>query len=230
MSAPTAENPGKRARKRAETERAILDTGRRHLARDGAAGLSLRAVARDLGMVSSAVYRYVASRDELLTLLIVQAYDSLGDAVDAALIPGASAEERFRQIGRAVRAWALDHPEQFALVYGSPVPGYHAPGEQTGGPGTRVTNRLLEAFSDMAPGRSDEDPRAAAALAPIMRMVGQVHPGLGASAMSRGLSAWLLVLGAVRAESFEEFGADAFADPAAWFEVVLDQALELLGR
>ena len=68
--------------------RDIVRIGRQHLATDGAAALSLRAVARDLGLVSSAVYRYVASRDELLTLLVVDGYDELGDAVDAALERG----------------------------------------------------------------------------------------------------------------------------------------------
>ena len=65
--------------------RRVLEIGRQHLADYGAAALSLRAVTRDLGMVSSAVYRYVASRDELLTLLVVDAYTELGDAVDARL-------------------------------------------------------------------------------------------------------------------------------------------------
>src|SRR6188768_2046007 len=74
-----------RSRAREQTMRDIVRIGRQHLATDGAAALSLRAVARDLGVVSSAVYRYVESRDELLTLLVVDGYDELGDAVDAAV-------------------------------------------------------------------------------------------------------------------------------------------------
>ena len=76
-----------RERARAEITREILAAGRRHLATDGAAALSLRAIARDLGMASSAVYRYVASRDDLLTRLIIDAYDSLGAAADQLNIP-----------------------------------------------------------------------------------------------------------------------------------------------
>ena len=71
-----------RARVRAELTAEIKETARRHLAAEGAANLSLRAVARDLGMVSSALYRYFASRDELLTALIVDAYNSMGEAAD----------------------------------------------------------------------------------------------------------------------------------------------------
>ena len=112
----------------------------RHLATEGAAALSLRAVARDLGLVSSAVYRYVASRDELLTLLVVDGYDELGDAVDAALerVDTADFAGRLAAIGRATRAWALAEPATYALLFGSPVPGYEAPAEQTTGPGIRV--------------------------------------------------------------------------------------------
>ncbi len=75
---------GARARARIEVTAAIKDEARRQLAADGAAKLSLRAVARELGMVSSALYRYFPSRDDLLTALIIDAYDSLGDAAEAA--------------------------------------------------------------------------------------------------------------------------------------------------
>src|SRR5215813_9642634 len=72
-----------RERARAEITAEIIEAGRRHLATDGAAGLSLRAIARELGMASSAVYRYVASRDDLLTRLIIDAYDALGAAAES---------------------------------------------------------------------------------------------------------------------------------------------------
>src|ERR1700731_5031045 len=75
---------GKRRDSRERIEAQIIELGRRHLVEHGAAGLSLRAIARDLGMVSSAVYRYVSSRDELLTLLLIDAYSDLADTVDRA--------------------------------------------------------------------------------------------------------------------------------------------------
>ncbi|PRC48129.1 TetR family transcriptional regulator, partial [Mycobacterium sp. ITM-2017-0098] len=75
---------GKRQETRDRIERQIIDLGRTHLVTHGAAGLSLRAIARELGMVSSAVYRYVGSRDELLTLLLVDAYTELAEAVERA--------------------------------------------------------------------------------------------------------------------------------------------------
>ena len=107
-----------RARAREQTMRDIVRIGRAHLATEGAAALSLRAVARDLGIVSSAVYRYVASRDDLLTLLVVDGYDELGDAVDAAEAKVARDDHagRMRAIGRAVRTWALAEPATYALL------------------------------------------------------------------------------------------------------------------
>jgi AcrR family transcriptional regulator len=121
--------PGARARVRAETTRAILDEARRQLAEHGAAALSLRSVAREVGMVSSAVYRYVASRDELLTRLIIEAYDALGERAEAACDPSESPRTQWRAVWRAVRAWAHEHPAEYGLIYGTPVPGYAAPAE-----------------------------------------------------------------------------------------------------
>src|SRR6478609_10219906 len=94
-----------RQRARTQTVADIIRLGRRHLALHGAAALSLRAVARDLGVVSSAVYRYVESRDELLTLLLIDAFNELGDEVDVAIeaVPGDDHAGRFMAWGRALR-------------------------------------------------------------------------------------------------------------------------------
>src|SRR5262249_48214549 len=113
-----------RERARAEITKEILDAGRRHLATDRATGISLRAIARDLGMASSAVYRYVASRDELLTKLIIDAYDSLGAAAETseAAVDRADLLGRWTTICTTVRHWAITNPNEYALIYGSPVP------------------------------------------------------------------------------------------------------------
>lgn len=128
-----------RARVRAQLTAEILDVARHQLARSGAAGLSLRAVARELGMVSSAVYRYFPSRDDLLTALIVEGYDTLGEAAERAEAAVAPADllGRWETVCLAVREWALAHPHEYALLYGSPVPGYAAP-QDTVAPAGRV--------------------------------------------------------------------------------------------
>src|SRR3954466_14362445 len=111
---------GKRQETRDRIEREIVEVGRRHLVTEGAAALSLRAVARELGMVSSAVYRYVASRDDLLTLLIIEAYDALGAGAEAGAAPRRSRNPvtRFVAAARAIRTWAVANPHGFALLYG----------------------------------------------------------------------------------------------------------------
>ena len=130
---------GKRQETREQIEASIIELGRRQLVDRGAAGLSVRAIARDLGMVSSAVYRYVSSRDELLTLLLVDAYSDLADTVDRARENvGDLWSDDVVAIARAARRWALTYPARWALLYGSPVPGYHAPPDRTTPAGTRV--------------------------------------------------------------------------------------------
>jgi AcrR family transcriptional regulator len=217
-----------RARAREQTMRDIVRIGRTHLATEGAAALSLRAVARDLGVVSSAVYRYVASRDDLLTLLVVDGYDELGDAVDAALARVARDDfaGRLRAIGRAVRAWALAEPATYALLFGSPVPGYRAPAERTTGPGTRVIARLVEVWEDAwvaGAVRVDEAPvtprRLSRDLARIRREMGITAPD---ELIARGVLVWAAVFGCVSFEVFGQYGPDTFTQPQELFEHQLE--------
>jgi len=210
--------PGTRARARAETTRAILDEARRQLAEQGAAALSLRSVAREVGMVSSAVYRYVASRDELLTRLIVEAYDAVGERAEAARDPDAPPRAQWRAVWRAVRSWGLEHPAEYALIYGSPVPGYAAPAD-TVRPASRVTTLLLRITVEAAAaGRvPEEDIRdaeaepVAGALAPIRSYL---LPGVPAPLVQRALMVWTNLFGVV---SFELFGQlhNVVAEPRA---------------
>jgi AcrR family transcriptional regulator len=121
--------PTARSRAREALTEEIKASARQQLASDGAAALSLRAIARDLGMASSAIYRYFPSRDELVTALVIDAYDDLGARLEAsgAATSGSSFDRRFLHLARALRSWAREHPHDHALVYGSPIPGYRAP-------------------------------------------------------------------------------------------------------
>lgn len=197
-----------RARARAEITGEILAAGRRQLAEVGAAQLSLRAVARELGMVSSAVYRYVASRDELLTLLIVDSYDSLGDAAEAAAERSRRRNPRNRwvDVALAVRTWAVEHPNEYALVYGSPVPGYQAP-EDTVVPGTRVS-RLLVGIVAEAAASGPLVPSLALDLTPataaqLRELADLLEVDLPVDVLGAALVAWTQLFGLL---SFEVFG------------------------
>ena len=113
----------------------ILAVAGQHVARDGAAALSLRSIARDLGMAPSALYRYFDGRDALLSALILGAYEALASEAERAAdraerdVPPATAGDAARWVAvpRALRGWALAHPHQWGLIFGTPVPGYQAP-------------------------------------------------------------------------------------------------------
>ena len=212
-----------RERVRAELTREIADAARRQLATEGAAGLSLRAVARELGMVSSAVYRYFPSRDDLLTTLIIDGYNAIGEAVERAEAGCARPDHGGRWLAacRAVRAWALAHPHEYALVYGSPVPGYRAP-EQTIGPASRVALVLGKIVSDAhAAGALDPPavcPAPPAAFGPdAQRLRDGVLAGVPDAAAARALASWASLFGLVSFELFGQF-ENVVTDRAAYFD------------
>ncbi|WP_083649183.1 TetR/AcrR family transcriptional regulator [Cellulosimicrobium sp. CUA-896] len=149
-----------RALARETLTREILDAARARLASTGPAELSLRAVARDVGMVSSAVYRYFPSRDALLTALLVECYDELGAAVEQAeaAVVRDDVEGRWLAACRALRTWCVGRPGDFALLYGTPVPGYAAP-RDTVEPATRVVRALVRVVADAAARARDRSPR-----------------------------------------------------------------------
>jgi AcrR family transcriptional regulator len=221
-----------RARVRAEMTEEIKAAARRHLAADGA-NLSLRAVARELGMVSSALYRYFASRDDLLTALIVDAYDAVGAAAERA----EAAVDRDDLLGRwlatchGVRQWALENPHEYALIFGSPVPGYRAPAD-TIAPASRIpvliggivrdgyaAGTLPADLGVIVPGPVNIELAAAAE---------QVAPGAPPSLLARGMTAWMQLFGAL---SFELFGQlnNVVEDRAAFFDYQMRSVAGLIG-
>jgi AcrR family transcriptional regulator len=219
-----------RERVRAEITREITDVARAQLAADGAAALSLRAVARELGMVSSAVYRYFGSRDELLTALIIDGYNALGAAVEQA--DAARARDdfpgRWQAATAAIRDWALAHPHEYALLYGSPVPGYEAPAD-TIVPAARsaaVFGRLVSDAHAAAALTSPAAPAPPAALTTdLLQLRHAIMPGVPDAIMAAALAAWPAVFGLV---SFELFGQlnNVITDRGTYFA----HAVAALGR
>jgi AcrR family transcriptional regulator len=194
-----------RARVRAELTDEIKTVARRHLATDGA-NLSLRAVAREMGMVSSALYRYFPSRDQLLTALIIDAYDALGSAAEAAeaAVPRTDLLGRWLATCHATRDWAVANPHEYALIYGSPVPGYRAP-QDTVPAATRVPLIMGAILRDATAGTAVA---ATTSLPePLRGEVAAVRdlaaPGAPVGIFALGMTAWIHLFGAV---SFEVFG------------------------
>jgi AcrR family transcriptional regulator len=113
-----------RAQVRAEVKQAAL----RQLAESGPAGLSVSAIGKELGVSGPALYRYFASREELLTELVIDAYHDLADALRAAIsdAPTQAPRTRLEALARGYRSWALAQPHRYRLLFGPPLPGYDA--------------------------------------------------------------------------------------------------------
>jgi AcrR family transcriptional regulator len=209
----TSAPAGARARVRAELTREIKSIAREQLSEVGAAALSLRAVAREMNMASSAVYRYFPSRDDLLTALIVDAYDAVGAAaeLDEADVRRTDYVGRWMATARAVREWAITHAQEFALIYGSPVPGYQAP-QDTIDPASRIPLLLLGIVNDCAaagklnsgteqPGAAQPMPKALRA--DLLQLGEQAAPDLNPHQLARVALGYVELIGTI---SFELFG------------------------
>jgi AcrR family transcriptional regulator len=134
----------RRERQRAATFEEIKTAALSQIAEVGAPSLSLRGVAREIGMSPAGLYRYYDGRDELLTDLIADAYNDLAAAVESAIgVGGDSMHDRFAAGMRAYRRWGREHPNRFLLIFGTPIPGYEAP---EGGPTVEGNRRMGEAF------------------------------------------------------------------------------------
>lgn len=203
--------------RRAAMLTAVLEVARRQLGEVGPSALSLRSIAREVGVVPSALYRYLPGRDAILTELIRTGYERLGTAVDGAEAEIARADlaGRWRTVWRTTRAWCVANPHEYALLYGTPLIGYAAPPD-TVVPATRVVVALariaLEGSADAAPSPPDRpDTAVAAVLQEDVARVLAALPGLGLEppddvvpdTVLRVLEAWTLLFGAI---SFEIFG------------------------
>jgi len=250
-------NPASRAatareRARAELSREIKEEARRQLAASGADGLSLRAVAKELGMVSSALYRYYPSRDDLLTVLIIDAYNALGAAAEDAIAAGdpGPARERWIAACHAVRGWALANPHEYALIYGSPVPGYRAP-QATIEPAGRVALAFAGLLGEaLARGELDgtagsdvgelpvTGPLAAQAGA-LSAAIAQSAPGIGGAGAAvaatvppdvlvRAVIAWTQLFGMTSFELFGQF-VGSFEPADALFAYAAEQLAAFVG-
>jgi AcrR family transcriptional regulator len=230
-----------RARVRAEMIDEIKEAARRQLATEGA-NLSLRAIARELGVVSSALYRYFASRDELLTALIIDAYNAIGEAgerADAAITERLDLTRRWFAVANSWREWALAHPAEYALIHGSPVPGYAAPAD-TLAPASR---RFLVIAAIIRDGR--QSGILAPAPAPVRTPTGRppipaplhaeldaVAAALGAEAetdlTARALIAVTELFGALNFELFGQLN-NTIDERHDWFDLQARMMADLIG-
>jgi AcrR family transcriptional regulator len=230
-----------RDRIRDEVTREIIDVARAHLAIEGAAALSLRSIARDLEMAPSALYRYFSSRDALLSALILGAYESLADGAEAA--SGATAatpgrpSERWAAVPRAMRAWALDRPQEWGLIFGSPVPGYQAP-EETVVPYTRLAAALVaplvecQADGTLRPPAvqsPESSPTHRDALAASLQPVAEaLLPDLPTATVALALQSFTTLIGVISLEVFGHW-RNTVLQPDVFFEETIGNLAASVG-
>lgn len=217
--------------RRDTTLAAIRTAGLRLLAEGGAEALTVRGVARELSLVPSALYRYVRSRDELITMLIDSAAGDLSDTVQVALenSPG-DLRARWRAFAYALRSWMLAHPHEWLLIQGVPIPGYQGAGQRSREVETRVHLMLVRLGADAE----------AAGLRPAISGGPEhpVMPGL-ASFLSAagvriseetalaGLAGWHLLAGALYAEQLQQAGSE-LVDHARYYDAMVAASERLL--
>jgi AcrR family transcriptional regulator len=223
-----------RERVREEMTAEILAVAGDHVARDGAAALSLRSIARDLGMAPSALYRYFDGRDALLSGLILLAYEALADeaerAADEAERDGLAV--RWLGVPRAVRLWALERPHQWGLIFGTPVPGFHAP-EDTIEPYTRLAfalvRPLLAAHEEGSlSGDEDRRPITDELRAAVVPVTEGLLPGMAGETVVLVLEAFTAMIGAISLEVFGHW-RNTVLQPALLFDATMAGAGRALG-
>ncbi len=141
----------KRSAQVADLQEAIKETAWKQIAEFGAPALSLRAIARELGITAPAIYNYFPRRDDLVTALIIDAYTSFGDSQIEArdALPAQDLIGRMTAIGVAYRNWALTYPQRYQLIFGTPIPGYEAPVEKVLPSGARSLSALASVVEDL---------------------------------------------------------------------------------
>ena len=202
-----------RAQRREITERAILDAARGLLVEGGQEARTVRGLARQLHLVPSALYRYVSSREELLTILFSHIYSDMADFVESAhdAVPREDLRGRWRAFANALRDWALQHPYEWTLINGTPLRDYQVPPTETLTSGVRLHFLLARLGQDAeAAGlhariRPDGSPVAMPGLPPFLQSQGIE---ISEESVLAGVAGWHLLMGALYEEIFGLFGTE----------------------
>jgi len=228
----------RRQRQRDATAEEIKSVARGLMAREGTSSLNLRAVAREMGMTASALYRYFPSRDAILTALITDAYDAVGDAVEAAVAAAPQDRTATAMLAgvHAFRRWAVDHPQEYGLIYGTPVPGYEAPEDDTLEAAMRTNvvliGELIRALQNgiiTPPPDELMPPAVAAAMACIAEDEHKADLGLPPAVWALAMQSWTLLLGAINAEVFGHLPRPLRDAAGSFFDFTIRRMLVAMG-
>src|SRR6266487_5166660 len=212
MSAmPAPELPTMRERYRAQVRSEVKQAALSQLAESGPAGLSVSAIGKQLGVSGPALYRYFASRDDLLTELVIDAYDDLADALRAAASQPAGLEPRprFEALARAYRSWALAQPHRYRLLFGPPLPGYDTHAQRLVDAAQRAMNPLLDVLREFGDGTIE--PPAEPLASQLAAWAQPQDPGIDPATALRAVLIWSYLHGIVSLEiagNFASMGID----------------------
>ena len=192
----------RRERLRREAIDEIKQRAMRQIAESGPAGLSLTAIAKQMGMTGPALYRYFANRDALLTALIRDGYADLAQTVEQTAQRDAAlpAAERMQSVAAALRAWASTDPQRYLLLFGTPVPGYEAPIDTLD-----AANRTLYAFATIAADLLSEAPPPALGELGDQFQATAGQAGISAAALMTATVMWTRMHGVVSLEVVGQF-------------------------
>ena len=211
-----------------QTYQEIIATARQQIAEKGAAALSLRGIARRMEMTAPALYRYFEDRDGLVTALIVTAYQSLQESLEAVRLAHQDQDSagQLLAVGMAYREWALAHPEDYALIFGTPIPGYQAPPESTLPLARSSLGVLIQVVEDGWKRGEFDLSGDVPALSPAL-LEGQPEMAQAAPGILTALALWSLVHGLTSLELFGHF-TTLLQDPAELYRRELENQLKLL--
>jgi AcrR family transcriptional regulator len=220
---------GTRAKARFETTAEIKRLAMIQIAEKGAAQLSLREIAREMGLASSALYRYFESRDQLLTELIIDSYDDIGECVERANATKSQDDllGRWRSTSQAIHKWAHAHPSEYGLIFGTPVPGYEAPSD-TIAPASRYTNVLLQLLGDAHSAGCTPSihlPATKGAPKEYKQIRRNLNLDVPDELLLAGLAAWAALFGAISLQLFGHVDT-VLVDPSVHFTALS----EMLGQ
>ena len=215
---PSPEPPTMRERYRAQVRVEVKQAALRQLAQSGPAGLSVSAIGKQLGVSGPALYRYFTSRNELLTELVIDAYNDLADALRTAAgePAGRGPRPRLEALARAYRSWALAQPHRYRLLYGPPLPGYEAHAQRLVDASHAAMNQLLGVLRELGDRAAPAPPQPLASQLTAWALTPDVD---GATALSAVLT-WSRLHGLVSLEIAGNFHSMGI-DPAQVFEAQL---------
>ena len=216
----------RRARYRAETHEEAKAIALRQLAEGGIGAVSLNAIGKEMGVTGPALYRYFASRDSLLSSLIMDGYRDLATVVEGTAQKNQQQSPRqcLRALADAVRLWALAQPHRYLLLYGTPVPGYVAP-DETVAIASRILLPFLNALSALPLTGAAPNSRVSMLEAQLATWAQMRNLPASGYVLRYGLIWWARLQGLISLEIEGHFSLMGF-DPALLYETEVEALLD----